>query len=123
MRDFFRSGKRKLGCVILVMAVSLAAIWIANPVCFDAIPRDFGIAFETDEMRVTARCVNTIHVVHTSTVEAADGSRTQVARQATQTSIRNALNTTLPYSYLVSPLTVLAAWLLLSKPKQPVKHA
>jgi hypothetical protein len=136
MREFLRGWKRKLGCMTLVIACAFAAPWIRSySICddftlskhgqFDSLVSVDGQLFTTsgpyrgpDEFRRTTRRAQPIQNLWAGRFEwqwrcCGFGS----ASSSTQN--RTIYLKIIPYWSVVLPLTLMSAYLLLSKPRRP----
>lgn len=122
MREFFRGWKRKAGCVTLMMACAATSASLWTPVWPDVIPRGVRFAFQFDGIKVTAEYLRFIPVVKTYTAINDDGSESQMIKTENQAVSTGMREITIPYWPLALALTLISAWLMLSKPrlaKQP----
>ena len=150
MREFFGDWKRKLGVVTLVMACVLTAGWVRSAGTIDLILLDtqmhhFNLVsgcghFQFVAGRLASQTVSRIESVEIPTQISMEMEFDQnVIRSALPTGVKHLrydatemaiysisgdVSTpimTVPYWSIVLPLTLLSAWLLLSKPR-PVKR-
>lgn len=125
MRDFFQPWRRKVGCVTLVMALLFACSWIRSFV------RHEGVAFSISGRK---------HMVHTRSGEILWVSHNPLGNPGpyawsdaiepnidldfgTLDAAYRPLHRQIPHFVITVPLLVVAAYLLLSKPRPAKKPA
>ena len=83
----------------------------------DKIPRKVELECEPDGIRISADTATTAAMQTMRVTTNLDGSETTTMEPAIQTIWIRVTQRTLPYWSLVIPLTLLSAWMLLSKPR------
>ena len=107
MREFFKGWRRNLGVLTLILACVVTAWWIKS-LFSPTLPYRLQIDFEPQGLRVA---IQEVEFAAFTT-----GSLVTITRT---NSWFNRLVVPLPYWSVVIPLTLLSAWLLLSKPRHP----
>ena len=90
MGEFFKGWRRKVGVLTLVMACMFMAVWIRSSLVIDKIANDFG--------------------GHEKLVEMLQGDESGMSRLITIWRVSPV--------WIILPLSLLSAWLLLGKPRQ-----
>lgn len=115
MGDFFRGWRRKVGCALLILACVFAAGWVRSYSDPDQIRLQSRMSYvEGNVLRSVSLYVElnegSIQGVRRTTRYF--GSGTGVSESSVLWSV--------PYWSIVDPLTLLSAWLLLSKPRKRI---
>jgi len=130
MREFFRPFRRKLGVLVLVLACVFAGMWIRSTMFYDVIsfgntPRQqaiFSIGGRLTYWMYTLHSPDTPYrQVQSARFESADLPARLESIATTRellTATDNLVEFWLPYWAIVSPLTLLSAWLLIGKPRR-----
>lgn len=132
MREFFRGWKRKLGVVSLVVACALAAAWVQTfSACDILILKWFSVASLDSAMGIifeTKRAAqwHTVIWQHTDRTDIDSVLASDAEWQwqmlgfgyVTSPTIKSTTILFIPYRFIVIPLAVVSAYLLLSKPRR-----
>lgn len=142
MKEFFRSWRRRVGCITLMMALAIVALWMRGQFVGDLIvvPSDtrgltfgtgyFGFGVEFSEVEVPSQAFSWRTFPKPTFAEIAEGDRYNAAVYGPNRYWRwgfsglqmEKVNDTrrigVSHWWLIVPLTFLSAYLILWKPRQ-----
>ena len=130
MREFFKGWRRKTGCVTLLLAMVLTTFWVRSlgrPLLAQIGYGRFHLLHSTEGRIDWMSWIQPgsepqVAMVVLSSVPAEDLAK---ILELIGADLRNSnvelREASIPYWSLAIPLTLLSAWLLLSKPRQPPK--
>ena len=115
MREFFKGWRRKTGCVTLVMACVFALAWLTSVNGFEflRLPNRIGIVVLDQKLIIGSITRHPIPVLP----ELTGPKPSNVFRFSDATAVYEMeMRSTIHFVFLVIPLTLLSAWLLVTKP-------